>query len=89
MGKHQGPLLASVKVTFTQDGNTLGTTDEIEILEIRLESQLPGEEFFYVLRTETGWSFDDPDELGKLFSDMSDSFSQLIGSSGTPLEVRE
>lgn len=59
------PELDRLAVTFCQDGNTLGTTAEVESITIRLESQLPGEGFFYVLQTD-GWSFDGPEDLLEL-----------------------
>lgn len=51
---------------FTQEGNTLGTTDNIEEISISLETQLPGEEPFIVIKTTTGWSFDNIEELTDL-----------------------
>lgn len=53
-------------ISFNQDGNTLGTTEEVEGLEISVETQgvsLSSEnERFFVLRTN-GWSFDSSEEL--------------------------
>jgi len=49
-------------IRFTQDGNTLGTTGDVEALEIRAETQEFGGEPFFVLKTE-GWSFDTIDDL--------------------------
>lgn len=56
------PALDTATFTFTQEGNTLGTTEEVESITIRLETQLPGEMPFFVIVTQ-GWSFDDPEEL--------------------------
>lgn len=56
------PYFIRSKHEFSQDGNTLGTTDEIEQLIIEQETQLPGDEPFFVIRTE-GWSFNDAEEL--------------------------
>jgi hypothetical protein len=58
--------LSEAKVQFIQDGNTLGSTDETEILEVSFESQLPGDETFMVLRSTTGWSINNPSELAKI-----------------------
>lgn len=50
---------------FTQEGNTLGTTEEYEAITIEQETQIPGEEPFFVIRTQ-GWSINDADELKRL-----------------------
>jgi hypothetical protein len=68
------PQFDHASVTLTQEGNTLGTTAETESITIRLETQLPGEEPFYVLETK-GWSFDDAEELAALVNR-----AQQIGS---------
>ena len=61
--------IGKASIEFWQDGNTLGSTEEVEALEIRAEYQMPepgkGEECFFVLKTE-GWSTDDVGEIGKL-----------------------
>ena len=61
--------IGKASIEFTQDGNTLGSTEEVEALEIRAEYQIlePGKggECFFVLKTE-GWSIDDVEEIGKL-----------------------
>ena len=57
-------IIESVNVQFSQEGNTLGTTSEIEILDITAES--PSEDGFIVLKSETGWSIDDISELVEL-----------------------
>ena len=56
--------------TFTQEGNCRGTTDEYEELIIQCESSLGidnDEGCYYVLKTSTGWSIDNIEELQKLF----------------------
>jgi len=60
------PLFSGLTATFVQDGNTVGTTTEMEVLEVSLVTQLPGMQPFVVLKSETGWSFDDASELQKL-----------------------
>ena len=58
------PEITNVEVQFLQDGNTLGTTSEYEELDIRLEFQLGEEDGpFYVIKSETGWSFSDISDL--------------------------
>ena len=61
--------LEQVVYTFTQEGNTNGTTQEYEELEITEESVLgclTEEKGFYVIRTE-GWSIDNEEEIIELF----------------------
>ena len=60
-------MLTQASMTFTQDGNTLGTTDNVETITIDLEYQLPGDEPFAVLITD-GWSIDNPAELTTLIN---------------------
>lgn len=65
------PDLMRLEAEFSQEGNTMGTTDEYEDLIITMEYQLPpdpGEEGvgFYTLHTTSGWSVDNPEELTKL-----------------------
>jgi hypothetical protein len=55
--------LSEAKAQFTQDGNTLGSTDDTEILDISFENQLPGDETFMVLRSTTGWSINYASDL--------------------------
>jgi len=60
------PQLNKVSARYSQTGNTLGTTDEVEELTIDLEFQLNEEDGpFIVLRTE-GWSLTDMSELEAL-----------------------
>jgi len=63
----QRPEIFGISVKFCQDGNTLGTTSEDEELTMTAEFQL-GEEAgpFFVLRSTTGWSIDDLEDLRKL-----------------------
>ena len=60
------PVFDSATIRFVQDGNTVGTTSQPELLEISLVTQLPGEEPFIVLRSESGWSISDISEIEKL-----------------------
>lgn len=52
------PQLFRSTFEFTQDGNTVGSTSDTETCRIIFETQMPGEEPFFVLKTK-GWSFDD------------------------------
>ena len=63
-------------VELVQEGNTLGTTDETEILNIDLEYQLPGDAPFMVIKTE-GWSFNDVEELAKLIKNIKEAESHI------------
>jgi hypothetical protein len=65
------PLLMRVQAVFSQDGNTMGTTEEYEDLTITMEYQTPPDlgneaEGFFTLKTESGWSVDNPDEIVNL-----------------------
>ena len=63
------PKLLKCSFTFDQEGNSNGTTDEIETLTIECEASLGidnDEGCFYVLKTE-GWSIDNVNELQELF----------------------
>ena len=65
------PFLEKAVFTFSQEGNTNGTTSQYEELEITMESacgSLDDDGGFYVIRTSTGWSFNDLDEIKELFN---------------------
>ena len=65
------PKLDKCSFTFTQEGNTNGSTDEYEDLTILCESSLGIDNdkgCYYVLKTETGWSMDNVNELQELFN---------------------
>jgi hypothetical protein len=65
--KNERPEIYRISVEFSQSGNTLGTTEEHEELEVALEFQIGEEEGpFYVLKSTKGWSVDDIDDLKKL-----------------------
>jgi hypothetical protein len=60
------PELSRVTVRFVQDGNTCGTTSDVETLDIELEFQLCEDDGpFFVVRT-AGWSFDEPPDVERL-----------------------
>lgn len=67
---YYGPDIMKVTFELTQTPNTLGTTDPSgvgsEDITIDCEYQLPGEEPFFVIRSDSGWSFDDPESFLKL-----------------------
>ncbi|MAT51548.1 MAG: hypothetical protein CMK32_10235 [Porticoccaceae bacterium] len=52
---------------FVQEGNTLGTTEITEELEIKCEYQLTeagnGGDCFVTIKTDTGWSAEDSSEI--------------------------
>ena len=68
--------ISEAHITFTQEGNTLGTTDEVETLTICAEFQLPGEGPFWVIKTE-GWSFDDLSEIHNLVTIFGDAIKKI------------
>jgi hypothetical protein len=63
------PALHKANFIFSQDGNTCGTTEEYEELEIEFDAPatITGpDDCFIVIRTTTGWSMDSLDELQDL-----------------------
>ncbi len=76
--------IGGIEVKIWQDGNTVGSTEEIEELTVCLEYQMAepgkGENCFYVLKTE-GWSIDGPEELKPLLEDIR-SAAQKISEGG-------
>jgi hypothetical protein len=69
--------LSEAKIQLVQAGNTLGTTDETEILDISFENQLPGEETFMVLRTSTGWSMNSASDLTQILEQVHTAIDGL------------
>jgi hypothetical protein len=58
--------LDRIVYSFSQEGNTLGTTDEVEELTITVETPLGDirkDGGFLVIQSSTGWSIDEPHEL--------------------------
>lgn len=59
------PTISNIDVHYIQDGNTLGTTDELESINISIQFQDPwddADDGFVVIKTD-GWSMDDISEL--------------------------
>jgi len=71
------PTIDRADFHFVQDGNTLGSTEEVEVLEISLQTQLPGEMPFFVLRTN-GWSINDAGELAVLITKCEKFFKENV-----------
>ena len=70
------PELTRVQATFWQEGNTAGTTNDPEILDVFLEFQLSEEDGpFIVLKSETGWSIDSLEELQAVIQRVTDIVS--------------
>jgi hypothetical protein len=61
------PKMESIVATFSQDGNTNGSTSDIEVLEVRMEGVLSDvkDDHYFVIKTE-GWSFDSVEEIAYL-----------------------
>lgn len=70
-------VLCNMKLTMSQDGNTIGTTEEYEDLTIELETQLPGDEPFFVIKTSSGWSFDAPKELEHIMAAVMGAWNNI------------
>jgi len=63
-----GINLSKIHLEFSQEGNTNGTTEEYEELDVTLESPLfiDTDGHYFVIKTKTGWSFDSIEELAEL-----------------------
>ena len=69
------PVLNKASLEFYQEGNCLGSTSETEEIIIDLEGDDVGNgNFFYTIKTPTGWSIDDTDE----FIDLMNRVKQII-----------
>jgi hypothetical protein len=66
----ENPKLEKCSFTFMQEGNSNETTDEVEELVVECQSSLGidnDEGCYYVLKTSTGWSIDNVNDLQNLF----------------------
>lgn len=63
-----GINLSKIHLEFSQEGNTNGTTEEYEELDVTLESPLfiDTDGHYLVIKTKTGWSFDEIEDLTEL-----------------------
>ena len=63
------PTLSKITYVFNQDGNTDGTTEFVEELTVEIEGvfDIVKDGGYFVLRTSTGWSIDDPNDLNYIF----------------------
>ena len=69
------PALYKASLEFYQEGNTLGSTSETEEIIIDLEGvDMNTGNYFYTIKTPTGWSIDDTDE----FIDLMNRVKQII-----------
>lgn len=80
--KLNGIKVAKITFELLQDGNTLGTTSDWEKLKICCEYQLPGEEQFFTLASERGWSCNS----SKNISDIIDILKKRVKEIETDLE---
>jgi hypothetical protein len=65
ISKSEKPDLEKVVVIYTQEGNCKNSTEQYEELEIRIEASLCdiNDDHFFVLKSKTGWSIDNIEEL--------------------------
>lgn len=64
----ENPLLQYVKFYFTQEGNTDGTTSDVEELIVEVEGlDILKDGGYIVLRTSTGWSINEIEDLNYIF----------------------
>lgn len=76
------PFLSKVTFEFSQEGNTDGTTglpdtDGWEVITIEMQcglGSLRDEPGYLVLRTQTGWSINEPSDLTDLLKYVKDIF---------------
>ena len=63
------PMLSKITYVFTQEGNTDGTTEFVEELTVEVEGvfDIIKDGGYLVLRTSTGWSINDPNDLNYIF----------------------
>lgn len=66
---NEKPTLSKITYVFNQDGNTDGTTEDVEELIVEVEGvfDIVKDGGYFVLRTSTGWSIDDPNDLNYIF----------------------
>jgi len=62
------PQIAKVSVDFEQEGNTLGTTQEYESINISLEFQLCEKDGPFIVIKTDGWSIDEISELNDMIN---------------------
>lgn len=77
----KAPILQSASFTFSQEGNCMGSTDEYEELTIEYSADLGidnSDDGFFVLKTSTGWSVDDVQEIKDLFDRIKQIKKQQI-----------
>lgn len=71
MKKDNEVSLDKISYTFIQEGNTLGTTELDETITINVEApvgDIVEHGGFLVIRSETGWSIDNPKEFMNLLN---------------------
>lgn len=63
------PMLNKITYVFTQEGNTDGTTEDVEELIVEVEGvfDILKDGGYIVLRTSTGWSIDEMEDLNYIF----------------------
>lgn len=69
MSNEMNLWLHKITYEFSQEGNTDGTTEEMEELTVEIQSctgSIEKEGGYLVLRTKTGWSINDATELVEL-----------------------
>lgn len=76
----KNPWLTKASFTFSQDGNTNGTTTDYEELIIDIESSEDIREghSYFVIRTSTGWSISTPDEIYELIEHVTEKIPSTV-----------
>ena len=80
----EGITLANAKFEFYQDGNSVGTTEDPEILHVFIECQTNvAEDGFIVIKTSSGWSVDNTAELANLVAACERAASSILHAPAT------
>ncbi|MDA3854673.1 MAG: hypothetical protein PF569_00330 [Candidatus Woesearchaeota archaeon] len=73
--------ISEITFKICQEGNTNGSTEKTEVLDIIVEASLfidKKDEYFFTLKTETGWSIENKEEMGKLLDNCKKSVDIFI-----------
>ena len=63
------PILSKITYVFNQDDYIDGAIEDVEelIVEVKGVFDIVKDRSYFVLRTSTGWSIDDPSDLNYIF----------------------
>jgi hypothetical protein len=73
--------ITNISFSFIQEGNTDGTTADYEDLKVDIVGGIEGIQngsFYYVMRSNSGWSFDSMQELMDTFKVVTKSVQNVF-----------